>query len=190
VIERLGSNESIPIDVRIIASTKESLQTAFEQGNFEEDLFYHLNVIRIGLPPLREHREDIPILFRHFVFQACARYQLAIPLMTDEIFKELLRRDWPGNIRELPCRDNQRVSVGTNGQVNGDERTLAEKMDAFEKTLIAQELTRTKGNVKETYLTLGLPRKTFYDKLNKHSLKRKDFVGPDEPSNNGSSFHG
>jgi len=114
-----------------------------------------------------------------------------------EIFQDLLGRDWPGNVRELKnvadrfalgygldpiCPGNREESPGPNGPSKGHQRTLVEKMDAFEKILIGQELARTKGNVKETYLTLGLPRKTFYDKLNKHGLKRKDFVKSGKPS--------
>jgi len=121
-----------------------------------------------------------------------------------EIFQELLGRDWPGNVRGLKnaaerfalgfdldpiCPGNREESAGPNGPSKGHPRTLVEKMDAFEKTLIAQELARTKGNVKETYLTLGLPRKTFYDKLNKHGLKRKDFLKPGKPSNNRPALH-
>ena len=163
-----------------------------------------MNVIGIALPPLREHREDIPVLFQHFVLRACAAYQRPTPLITSEIFQELLARDWPRNVRELKnaaerfalgfdpdliCPGNREELISPNEQVNGHKKNLVEKMNAFEKTLIAQELTRTKGNVKETYLTLGLPRKTFYDKLNKHGLKRKDFLEPSKPSKNRPALH-
>ena len=87
------------------------------------------------------------------------------------------------------CSGNREESIGPYEQINEDNRTLVEKMNAFEKKLIALELTRTKGNVKETYLTLGLPRKTFYDKMNKHGLKRKDFLEPAEPANNRLALH-
>jgi len=203
-IARLGSSEPASIDIRVIASTKGDLKKACEEGWFREDLFYRLNVIRIALPPLREHREDIPFFFQHFVSQACAAYQHPTPLITSEIFQELLEQDWPGNIRELknaaerfalgfdPDRQNPvngEESISPNKQMNRHKRTLVEKMDAFEKTLISQELARTKGNVQETYLALGLPRKTFYYKLNKHGLKRKDFVEPRQPSNNRPELH-
>lgn len=202
-IARLGSNEPAPIDLRVIASTKGDLKKACEGGWFREDLFYRLNVIRIALPSLREHREDIPSLFQHFVLQACAAYQRPTPLITSEMFQELLEQDWPGNVRELKNvaerfalgfdldltgPGNREESISPNGQINGYKRTLVEKMNAFEKNLIAQELARTKGNVKKTYLTLGLPRKTFYDKLNKHGLKRKDFLKSRKPPGNRSAL--
>ncbi len=203
-IARLGSHEPASIDIRVIASTKEDLKKACEGGWFREDLFYRLNVIEIALPPLKEHREDIPVLFQHFVLLACAAYQRPTPFITSEIFQELLARDWPGNVRELKnaaerfalgfdpdqiCPDDREELISPNEQVNGHKKNLVEKMNAFEKSLIAQELTRTKGNVKETYLTLGLPRKTFYDKLNKHGLKRKDFLKPSKPSKTRSALH-
>jgi len=203
-LARFGSNDPTPIDIRVIASTKRDLNKAREEGSFREDLFYRLNVIWIALPALRDHREDIPLLFQHFALQACAAYNRPTPLITSETFRELLEQDWLGNVRELknaaerfalgfgldltgPC--NREESVRPNEQMNGQKRTLVEKMSAFEKNLIAQELIRTKGNIKETCLTLGLPRKTFYDKLTKHGLKRKDFLKPRKPSNNRSALH-
>lgn len=192
MVERLGSNDPTPINIRVIASTKMDLKKASEEGIFREDLYYRLNVIKIPLPPLRDHREDIPSLFQYFVIQACARFQRPAPSVTSEILQDILRRDWPGNVRELK-NAAQRFTLGyyqdsafpenrcglffADEKSNGTRRTFIEQMNAFEKTLIAQELARTSGNVKATYLTLGLPRKTLYDKMKKYALKRKDFLG-------------
>ena len=197
-VERLGSNHNTPIDIRVIASTKMDLKKASEEGKFREDLYYRLNVIRISLPPLRDHREDIPLLFQYFVFQACAKFQRSAPLITSEVLQDILSQDWPGNVRELK-NAAERFTLGyeldaiypedncglflAKEKTNGHKRTLVEKMNLFEKTLIAQELARTSGDVKATYSTLGLPRKTLYDKMKKHDLKRKDFL---EPAGNGS----
>lgn len=191
MIERLGSNQNIPVDIRIVASTKIDLKQASEGGKFREDLFYRLNVIDIPLSPLRERREDIPLLFQYFLLQACARFQRPAPQVGHETVQDLLRRDWPGNVRELK-NAAERFTLGydldsrkqeTHGTPAGfgktshaRKRTLVEQMNAFEKTLIAEELERTRGDVKATYLTLGLPRKTLYDKMKKYSLKRKDFL--------------
>lgn len=203
-IEKPGSIEPKPIDIRVIASTKGDLKNACLEGRFREGLFYRLNVIQIVLPPLREHLEDIPLLFQHFVLQACTKYQRPAPLMTDKILSQLLSRDWPGNVRELKNvaeRFGLGFGIDLQNPINHEEsirpdkqnfkhkKTLVEKMDAFEKNLIAQELARTNGNVKTTYLTLGLPRKTFYDKMNKHGLKRKDFLAPGNSPNNISVLH-
>lgn len=190
-LKRPGSNEPMPIDIRVIAATQEDLKKACAAGTFREDLYCRLNGISMALPSLREHREDISLLFQHFVHQACALYQLPTPLITIEIYQELLRRDWPGNVHELKNfaerwilgYDHDLVSSkpssdieGPNGQVMEDKQSLAEKIKMYEKILITHELTRSKGNAKTTYAALGLPRKTFYDKLNKHGLRRKDFV--------------
>jgi two-component system, NtrC family, C4-dicarboxylate transport response regulator DctD len=196
-VERLGSNHHTPIDIRIIASTKLDLKKASEEGTFREDLYYRLNVIRIPLPALRDHREDIPLLFQYFVHQACAKFQRPTPLITSEILQDILRQDWPGNVRELKNaaerftlgydqesvdRECQGGMSGVKAKTNGHKQTLVEQMNTFEKTLIVQELARTSGDVKATYLTLGLPRKTLYDKMKKYALKRKDFL---EPATNG-----
>ncbi len=193
IIERLGSNEPVPIDIRVIASTKEDLKKASEEGRFRKDLFYRLNVISIDLPSLREHRGDIPILFQHFVHQACSQYHRPPPLITSEIYQKILMQDWPGNVHELKnaaerlslgfaldllSSGNPSKLIGSTGQSRREEKPLVDKINAFEKTLLVQELTRTRGNVKQAYSTLGLPRKTFYDKMTKHGLKRKNFVEP------------
>lgn len=190
-VERLGSNQHTPIDIRVIASTKLDLKKASEEGKFREDLYYRLNVIRIPLPSLRDHREDIPLLFQYFVHQACAKFQRPMPLITSEILQNLLRQDWPGNVRELKNaaerftlgydqdsvdQDSPRGVCNVKEKNSGHKRTLVEQMNTFEKTLIVQELARTSGDVKATYLTLGLPRKTLYDKMKKYALKRRDFL--------------
>ncbi len=202
-IQRPGQDAFKPIDIRVIASTKADLKNACADGKFLESLFYRLNVIQIVIPSLKEHPEDIPLLFQHFVRQACAKYQCPTPLLTQEIYEKLSSRDWPGNGCELknvaerfalgfgldlldPA--DQEESMDPDGQNFEQEMTLVEKMNAFEKKLIAEELARTNGSAKTTYLALGLPRKTFYDKMNKHGLKRKDFFALRNFSNGSSSL--
>ncbi len=194
-IERLGSNEPRPLDIRVIASTKKNLKNACDEGKFREALFYRINIIQIAIPPLRDHAEDVSKLFQHFAQVACKKYHLPTPLITPEIWPHLMTRDWPGNIRELknvaerfalgfgidlPDPVNQEESIHQDKLTAPGQKTLVEKIDAFEKNLIVQELARTHGSVKTTYTTLGLPRKTFYDKMNKHGLKRKDFLASEE----------
>ena len=83
-IERLGSNHEVPIDVRIVAATKEDLAEMSRRQRFRDDLFYRLNVVTVELPPLRDRREDIPVLFEHFVLQAAARYNRDAPVLANE----------------------------------------------------------------------------------------------------------
>ena len=100
-IERLGSNEQVPVDFRIVAATKADLKELSEQQKFRSDLYYRLNVAVLELPPLRERREDIPILFEHFVLQAAVRYGREAPALDGHHVRRLMANDWPGNVREL-----------------------------------------------------------------------------------------
>jgi two-component system C4-dicarboxylate transport response regulator DctD len=100
-IERLGSNDPVTIDFRVIAASKPNLIELVEKGQFRQDLFYRLNVAVIDLPPLRERKEDIPLLFEHFVLDAARRHQRPAPVVTERQLSEFLSHDWPGNVREL-----------------------------------------------------------------------------------------
>ena len=100
-IERIGSNEAVAVDCRVIAASKEDLQLLSEQKRFRADLYYRLGVAFIELPPLRERREDIPLLFEHFTLQAARRYDRPAPIADDRTLSALMAHAWPGNVREL-----------------------------------------------------------------------------------------
>src|SRR5216684_6839875 len=100
-IERLGSNKTLHIDVRVIAATNQDLRAALEQGTFREDLYYRLNVVPIGIPPLRARREDIPFLAEHFVRTFGADNASPVQSITEAAIKKLTEYHWPGNVREL-----------------------------------------------------------------------------------------
>jgi hypothetical protein len=100
-LERLGGNTAVPIHCRIIGATKDDLLGAAREGRFRADLLYRLNVITIELPPLRERREDIPLLFEHFVAQAASRFRRPAPPVPAPLVRHLMAQDWPGNVREL-----------------------------------------------------------------------------------------
>jgi two-component system C4-dicarboxylate transport response regulator DctD len=185
------------IGIRIIAATKKDLKKACASGKFREDLYYRLNVVQIDIPRLRDHLEDLPELFQHFASLACKTYHRPVPLMTREVLQKVLAGNWPGNVRQLKHTaerfalgfgldlDNpiaHAESVGPVEQNFTSAKKLAEKVNAFEKKLIAQELKRTNGSVKKTYTALGVPRKTFYDKMNKHGLNRKDYLPSRKPA--------
>ena len=191
-IERVGSNETIPLDIRIIAATKTDLKLASEKNLFREDLYYRLNVVQISLAPLRERIEDIPLLFQHLVMDACSRYnQKTPPVPSSEYIQELQARSWEGNIRELKNEDDKFVlGLPDSGPADSEKGTpfsmqqtlknpptgLNNQLAAIEKNLIAQELTRNKGDIKRTYTNLGLSRQTLYNRLKALELKRKDFI--------------
>jgi len=191
-IERVGSNELIPLDIRIIAATKTDLKAASEQNLFREDLYYRLNVVQIALTPLRERVEDIPLLFHHLIKDACSRYnQKTPPVPSPELIVDLQSRKWEGNVRDLKNEadkfvlglpDTSTPSVGNDIQISIQQTLknpptgLNNQLAAIEKSLISQELTRNKGDIKRTYTNLGLSRQTLYNRLKALGLKRKYFI--------------
>lgn len=184
-IERLGSNELIPLDLRVVAATKVDLREAASQGLFREDLYYRLSVVTIDIPSLRERREDIPLLFQHFVLVAGARYQREPPPPLPEQLQRLMLADWPGNVRELRNAAERYVLLGEScgydieqmigSDIDRPAITLPEQVECFERSLIEQQLKANNGSIKDTMEVLGLPRKTLYDKMKKYGLVRDDY---------------
>ncbi len=185
-VERLGSNELIPLDLRVVAATKVDLREAARQGAFREDLYYRLSVVMIDIPPLRERREDIPLLFQHFVLVAGARYQREPPPPRPQQLQRLMMADWPGNVRELRNAAERYVLLGescgydveqmADGAADRPAMTLPEQLECFERGLIEQQLKATNGSIKDTMAALGLPRKTLYDKMKKYGLDRGNYT--------------
>ncbi|MFG6139234.1 sigma-54-dependent transcriptional regulator [Halomonas sp. B23F22_10] len=191
-IERLGSNQAVPLDIRVIAATKVDLKTAAEAGDFREDLYYRLNVVTLPIPPLRERREDIPLLFQHFAVVAANRSGLEAPPLDAAGTSALLAHDWPGNVRELRNLAERYVLLGVTcdyrleallegGDNEGGELPLPRQVELFEKSLISQALARHQGRVSEVCDALDVPRKTLYDKLKKHGLRAEDYRQNAEP---------
>ena len=163
-IERLGANQLIPVNCRVIAATKEDL------------LYYRLNVVSLNIPPLRQRREDIPELFYWFASQAAQKYNRPLPDISPMLLAWLQSQSWPGNVRELK-HNAERFVLGllTHHQpvpmTQQEESGLTACIDAFEKKLIEDMLRQTEGQVSLTARLLQLPRKTLYDKLNKHQIQ-------------------
>ncbi|MEA3251089.1 MAG: sigma-54 dependent transcriptional regulator [Pseudomonadota bacterium] len=185
-IERLGSNQSVALDIRIIAATKTDLKLAAERGEFREDLYYRLNVVTVPIPPLRERREDLPLLFQHFAVVAANRSGLEAPPLDAAGVSVLMAHDWPGNVRELRNLAERFVLLGATydyrlerlvegGDSGSGEMTLPQQVELFEKSLISQSLANHGGRVNEVCEHLGLPRKTCYDKLKKYDLRAEDY---------------
>ena len=183
-IERLGSNQSIPVNVRVVAATKDDLLARAQQGSFRADLVYRLNVVNISLPALRERREDIPMLLEHFMLLAASRYDRPLPRLPQAQLRQLMARDWPGNVRELRnVADALVLGVGPQWtsphaappDANGHPSSkpgLAETVEQFERSLIADALERHAGNVGQTAKALQIPKTTLVDKIRKHGLGR------------------
>ncbi|WP_376780361.1 sigma-54-dependent transcriptional regulator [Stutzerimonas nitrititolerans] len=180
VVERLGGNQSISLDIRVIAATKEDLRLASDQGRFRADLYYRLNVAPLRIPPLRERSEDMLFLFQHFTETAASRHGLPVREVRPEQRGQLLRHTWPGNIRELQ-NTAERFALGLplglepvdevpHEPAEASGASLSEQVEAFERALIAAELARPHGSLRSVAEALGLPRKTLHDKLRKHGL--------------------
>jgi len=180
-----GAGE-IALDIRILASTNLDLQEESRSGRFRQDLYYRLNVVALTIPPLRDRREDIPLLFQHFVQSACTRYGRQAPPPSASAFDRLMAHDWPGNVRELKhTADRFVLGLGLldntpDAACESSALSLPERVDLFEKVVLEAELGRHKGSVAATIDALGLPRKTFYDKLKKHGITRAEFSEPSQ----------
>lgn len=180
VVERLGANQLIPLDIRIIAATKEDLRQAADQGRFRADLYYRLNVASLRIPPLRERGEDILLLFRHFAEAASARHGGQPRPLDAGQRATLLAHNWPGNVRELQ-NAAERFALGLDLALDNNAPEvplsgggLSEQVEAFEKALIQAELANPHSSMRSLAEALGLPRKTLSDKLRKHNLA---FIG-------------
>lgn len=180
-LERLGANQSISVDLRIIAATKPDLLEEARAGRFREDLAYRLNVAELRLAPLRERREDIPLLFEHFARAAAERLGRAAPPLSGAQLARLLAHDWPGNVREL-ANAAERHALGLdapNVEAAPDGQSLAGQMEAFEAQCLRAALRQHKGEIKAVMETLQLPRRTLNEKMQRHGLVREDFIERD-----------
>jgi two-component system C4-dicarboxylate transport response regulator DctD len=169
----LGSNRAQTLDLRVVAAAKSDLSDAVAAGTFREDLFHRLDVVRIRIPPLRERREDVPLLFAHFLARACERLDGPQPVIDDKVRWRLHNHNWPGNVRELG-HYAQRVALGLADQTAGspavDLPPLPERVATYEAHVIEEALAGCGGDVRAALEVLRIPRKTFYDKVERHGL--------------------
>lgn len=180
--EPVGAAQSVQVDVRVVAATNKHLEEEIERGNFREDLFYRLNVIPFFVPPLRERREDIPLLADHFLREFTTSYGRKAKELTPEAYRLLTEYHWPGNVRELKNLIERIVIL--NPQVRVDARhiplntarrpsersgghfgSLQEVREAVERDYILKKLEETNGNVSRTAELLGLERSNLYRKM-------------------------
>lgn len=186
IITRLGSNEEIKIDVRVIAATKTDLREAANNGYFRDDLYYRLNVAELDIPPLNDRRADIPVLFAHFVQEFANRYQRDVPKLSDDESRQLMAHDWRGNVRELRNAAERYVlgfgghGKGLSGVLKtqmGKPISLPDQLDLIEAALIRSALEECKGQMQLTAERLGIPRRTLNEKMRKHRVDRDAWSG-------------
>ncbi|MET0310767.1 MAG: sigma-54 dependent transcriptional regulator [Burkholderiaceae bacterium] len=177
--ERLGSNELLPMDCRVVAATKSDLLALSREQQFRADLYYRLSVVHLEIPPLRERREDIPLLFGHFLLQAALRYERPVPQVGGEQMQALMANAWPGNVRELRnAADRFVLGLGEPAPAEGaPSRSLDEQVAQFEKHLIQEALAASAGRASAASELLRLPKKTLYDRMRRLGLSSDEFKG-------------
>ncbi|MBP1806826.1 sigma-54-dependent transcriptional regulator [Rubellimicrobium aerolatum] len=183
-VVRLGSNEPIPLDVRFLATSKVDLAGLVARGGFREDLYWRLAVTQLRLPPLEERREDIPLLFLQLVREAAARHGRPDAAPPPELLADLAARPWPGNVRELR-NAAERWVLGLDWMAAEDSGAtagrLADRVGAFERSILAAAIAANGGRLKPVYESLGISRKTLYEKMQKHGLDRHLVADGDGP---------
>jgi len=185
----LGSENPIQVDVRIIAASNKKLETEVNKGSFRSDLFYRLHVIPIQLPPLRERKEDIPLLVTHFLRKFSKAMKKEIKGISPSAIQKLFSYHWPGNVRELENTIEYAVAMATRDMIDeelilqtkkeaeGSLRPLKEAKKDFEREYISNLLFVTEGNVSKAAELAGKYRADFYELLKKHNLNPSDFKG-------------
>ncbi len=184
-IEKIGSNISEPVDVRVIAATNKNLEEMVENGQFRADLYYRLNVVTINIPPLRERREDIPILAEYLVEKIVREENISEKKVSKKTIEYLKRYDWPGNVRELENILERAINfLGeediiepkhlpvkiTDEQDYGNIGNLKEMIEEKEKKIIIDSLIHTKGNKTMAAEILNISRTSLYEKMKKYSI--------------------
>jgi transcriptional regulator with GAF, ATPase, and Fis domain len=186
--ERLGSNKTLHIDVRVIAATNRDLRVALEEGTFREDLYYRLNVVPLEIPPLRERKQDIPYLAHHFVEKLAPEMGNQVTGITDAAIDKLMQYSWPGNVRELENMiersmvmasgdkldaNDIRIDMNLRPRHSNGELSLPEGMslDTYEQELIRDALKRANGNKSQTARLLGLTRNALRYRLTQMGIE-------------------
>jgi two-component system nitrogen regulation response regulator NtrX len=195
VVTRIGGNKPIQVDVRVLAATNKNVEAEITAGRFREDLYYRLNVVPIHVPPLRERREDIPLLIGHFIGQLTGPGGLAPRAMSDDAVTRLSQLEWPGNVRELR-NTIERLLILSNGpritaedvdrlvgrRADTSEGGLGSLLDvstfedfkhAAERAYLVAKLRAFDWNVSETARALDMPRSNLYKKIERYALSRE-----------------
>ncbi|NLW68711.1 MAG: sigma-54-dependent Fis family transcriptional regulator [Bacteriovoracaceae bacterium] len=184
---RVGGEEVLTVDVRIITATNRDLLAEVQQGNFREDLYYRLNVINLKVPPLRERREDIPLLAEHFLKMFSAKNDKAIKGFTPQAMDRLIRYRWPGNVREMMNAVESAVVLSDSEYISESDLSLLHAelpsqeaaapvsadlpLEEVEKTTILKTLEISGGNKSEAARKLGITRATLHKKLKKYRVQ-------------------
>jgi two-component system, NtrC family, response regulator AtoC len=197
--ERVGGNQTLRADVRVIAATNKNLEKMVQEGKFRDDLFFRLNVVRIHMPPLRDRKEDIPLLVRGFLRHFCKINDKPQLELTNDAMDALLSYDWPGNVRELRTAIEHGVVMTTGAKITVRDLPMPVRQAATaalpggvsptkafggkaspldlhetERKLILQALATSKGNVTAAARKLGISRRTLHRKINEMNAEKTE----------------
>jgi two-component system response regulator AtoC len=186
-IRRLGGNDDIPVNARIVSATNRDIENLVREGRFREDLYYRLNVFRLAIPPLRERREDIPLLAEYLLKKLSFRMGRPLPSLTRTAAEKLREYPFPGNVRELEnvleraliYREEGAITPGDidlhrfdseGGPVGPNAPPSLPNLETIEREAIQEALTRTNGNRTRAAAELGVSRKTIINKIKAYGL--------------------
>jgi DNA-binding NtrC family response regulator len=194
VVRRLGGAKSIPVDFRLLSSTNRSADQAVKEGQLRQDLYFRINTVTIAVPPLRERRDDIPILVRAFLDRYRAKHQRGVDAIEPEAYRRLLSYAWPGNVRELQHAIERAVLIARGKEITladlpeslqhattetGASSTIAPSevpagsLEEIERASILKALESTRWNKQAAAALLGLRRPTLYSKMRKHNIPQR-----------------
>jgi DNA-binding NtrC family response regulator len=192
--KQVGGNKSLSTDVRVISATNKVLQNEVESGNFREDLLYRINIVEIVIPPLRQRKNDIEVLARHFIKRFASRHSREVSTGSEEFFEALKAYDWPGNVRQLENCIERAVIMKRSGilqvsdlnlpESNSDnynsefvegysDQPLQETMGKIEENIIKQALDSAGWNYSKAASMLGVTRQNLHYKLKKYGISKK-----------------
>lgn len=192
-VVRVGANRPVSVDVRVIAATNADLAEAVQRGDFREDLYYRLNVINLRQAPLRERKEDLPMLATNFLIKYRDRFNKEVTFLPNSVIDELMAYDWPGNVRELENAIQRAVLLAKDGMItpedlglgspkkktiNGNsmdleelkELPLKESLSRVESKLISRAVQEKSGRIEDVCERLGVGRTTLYEKMKRHGI--------------------
>ncbi len=193
VVRRLGGAKSVPVDFRLVSSTNRAPEIAVKEGHLRRDLYFRINTVTINVPPLRERRDDIPILVQAFLERYRAKHARNVDEIEPEAYRRLLQYPWPGNVRELQHAIERAVLVARtreitiadlpetlqHGPANADEGSIAPSevpsgsLEDIERASILKALDATRWNKQAAAALLGLRRPTLYSKMRKHNIPQR-----------------
>ncbi|HEJ83475.1 MAG TPA: sigma-54-dependent Fis family transcriptional regulator, partial [Desulfobacteraceae bacterium] len=182
VFYRVGGTQPIEADFRVIAATNKNLEEAIKERTFREDLYYRLNVIAFAMPPLRERKEDIPLLAEHFLRRFAQETNKDIDQISREAMDEMMLYEWPGNVRELENAIERAVVIGKERKIMPEDLPIFrqeyiesvedQSLKSVEREHIAHVLKKNGWNISKSAEILGIDRTTLYNKIRRYGIER------------------